>query len=440
VGYGTGIRELACRGRHRPAVGALQALVLRPSVPGWFWWALAAPPLWALGWLATWAGRIDVDRQFFNFGAYGAIAFTVLGGVLLARLRRRPRAERSGPRRDRSVTPRPGRRHIPRRSLEPEGWTTDQTPGAERSIAMALITRHAVPRGRSLSVPRLPRPTVRGLGLLAAVAFLLLLVDALLHPRAFFDLWAMQRVQAVDAPWLPGLMDAVEVLTDSTGAVAAWGLVLLAVLAARWWVPAMALAALPLGGAIDLAIGEFLVGRTRPHLAELARDSGNFEERSFPSGHVQGAVMLYGLLFVVARRIAFRPLRLAVQGGSLAVVALVGFARVWDGAHWPTDVLGAYALGGLLLAGLVALHARVDAAVGHLPLVRAAALPHDEGRPHAHALTSLVLFEETTVAKVYAPGLIRRCSTGSPSRRPSPTSATGRPSAPRSGAATWPAS
>ena len=54
----------------------------------------------------------------------------------------------------------------------------------------------------------------------------------------------------------------------------------------------MAAATLPLGGAINLAIGEFLVGRTRPHLAELARASGNFEERSFPSGHVQGAVLL----------------------------------------------------------------------------------------------------------------------------------------------------
>ena len=86
---------------------------------------------------------------------------------------------------------------------------------------MALIARHAVPHGPSLSLPSLPRPTVRGLGLLAAVAFLLLLVDALLRPRAFFDLWAMQRIQAVDAPWLPGLIDAVEVLTDSTGAIAA---------------------------------------------------------------------------------------------------------------------------------------------------------------------------------------------------------------------------
>ncbi len=92
VGYQTGIRELVLQGAVTGlAVGILQALVLRPSVPGWFWWALASPPLWALGWVATTAGRIDVERQFFNFGAYGAIAYTVLGGILLVALLRAPR-------------------------------------------------------------------------------------------------------------------------------------------------------------------------------------------------------------------------------------------------------------------------------------------------------------------------------------------------------------
>jgi hypothetical protein len=35
-------------------VGALQALVLtRSRLSGAFWWALANPPAWALGWLVT---------------------------------------------------------------------------------------------------------------------------------------------------------------------------------------------------------------------------------------------------------------------------------------------------------------------------------------------------------------------------------------------------
>jgi hypothetical protein len=50
-------------------------------------WAAAMPLLWALGWTVTTAGGIDVDRQFAVFGAYGAITFMALSGVLLDRLR-----------------------------------------------------------------------------------------------------------------------------------------------------------------------------------------------------------------------------------------------------------------------------------------------------------------------------------------------------------------
>ena len=47
------------------------------------------PLLWALGWTVTTVGGIDVDQQFAVFGAYGAITFMALSGVLLDRLRER---------------------------------------------------------------------------------------------------------------------------------------------------------------------------------------------------------------------------------------------------------------------------------------------------------------------------------------------------------------
>jgi hypothetical protein len=96
VDYATGPRNLALQGAVTGlAVGALQALVLRRGAANGLWWALAMPLLWATGWLATWAGRIEVDQQFFNFGAYGAIAFTILSGLLLVRLLDAPRSARS---------------------------------------------------------------------------------------------------------------------------------------------------------------------------------------------------------------------------------------------------------------------------------------------------------------------------------------------------------
>ena len=41
------------------------------------------PALWALGWTTTTLGGIAVDRQFTVYGAYGAITFSALSGLLL---------------------------------------------------------------------------------------------------------------------------------------------------------------------------------------------------------------------------------------------------------------------------------------------------------------------------------------------------------------------
>jgi hypothetical protein len=46
------------------------------------------PFLWALGWIVTTLGGVQVDQHFTNFGAFGAIAFTVLSGLLLVQLLR----------------------------------------------------------------------------------------------------------------------------------------------------------------------------------------------------------------------------------------------------------------------------------------------------------------------------------------------------------------
>ena len=46
-------------------------------------WAAAMPALWALGWTVTTLGQIHVDQQFTIFGAYGALTFSALSGLLL---------------------------------------------------------------------------------------------------------------------------------------------------------------------------------------------------------------------------------------------------------------------------------------------------------------------------------------------------------------------
>jgi len=92
VDYGISRGDLVLMGAITGAfIGVLQALVLaRQRISGAVWWAVANPAAWALGWLVTsYVISSNVDEQFPNFGASGALLFAVLTGFLLALLFRR---------------------------------------------------------------------------------------------------------------------------------------------------------------------------------------------------------------------------------------------------------------------------------------------------------------------------------------------------------------
>jgi hypothetical protein len=84
VGYGTSLGELALMGALTGLLlGPAQALALPRGTRLRWAWAAAMPPLWAAGWSATTLGGIAVEEQFTVFGAYGALTFSALSGLLL---------------------------------------------------------------------------------------------------------------------------------------------------------------------------------------------------------------------------------------------------------------------------------------------------------------------------------------------------------------------
>jgi len=91
VDYGTSRGDLALMGAATGVgVGVMQALVLaRHRIPGAFWWAVANPPAWALGWIVTsYVITRNIDDRWPNFGASGALVFGLLTWPLLAMLLR----------------------------------------------------------------------------------------------------------------------------------------------------------------------------------------------------------------------------------------------------------------------------------------------------------------------------------------------------------------
>lgn len=190
--------------------------------------------------------------------------------------------------------------------------------------------------------------------LVSLAVFIVLAIDAAIRFPGRVDIETMKFVQRVHIDQLHSWMDFLGLLTDSSGAVAAWGVTLVVFALVRWWLPVLGVLAIPLGGVVNETISRVLIHRTRPHLEELRHVSQNFEDRSFPSGHVVGAILLYGFIwYVVGDRIRFAPARWLIRAGCAAIMLLSGFDRVWSGAHWPSDVAGAYALGTALLLLLI---------------------------------------------------------------------------------------
>ena len=93
--------------------------------------------------------------------------------------------------------------------------------------------------------------------------------------------------------------------------------------------------------------------------SDLVRVTENANGLGFPSGHSSGAMILFGALAWVSwQNLPPGMLRLVAVTGSFVIVLLVGAARIFTGAHWPSDVLGGYLLAIATLLTLIYLIGR----------------------------------------------------------------------------------
>lgn len=114
----------------------------------------------------------------------------------------------------------------------------------------------------------------------------------------------------------------------------------------RLWVLSLALV-VPGGMLINSAL-KILFDRARPTWDDplLTLTTG-----SFPSGHAAGSTLFYGFLACyLVWRMKSDSARALVILGCVAMVALVGFSRVYLGVHYLSDVLAGMSLGTAWLA------------------------------------------------------------------------------------------
>jgi undecaprenyl-diphosphatase len=121
------------------------------------------------------------------------------------------------------------------------------------------------------------------------------------------------------------------------------------------WEALTALIAAVFSTSVNLLV-KVLIQRPRP-ASSLVNVFAPLNSFSFPSGHVMFYLGFFGfigfLAFSLLKPSIKRTLILAFIG---VLVVLIGASRIYLGAHWASDVLGAYLLGSLSLAAIIQLY------------------------------------------------------------------------------------
>ena len=95
----------------------------------------------------------------------------------------------------------------------------------------------------------------------------------------------------------------------------------------------------------DLILGE-IVGRARPLDASA--------ENSYPSGHAFGSTLIFGFLGFLALHYRLKTKILIPMLTLLfALILAVGFSRIFEQFHWPSDIAAGYLLGAFWLMVLI---------------------------------------------------------------------------------------
>lgn len=213
--------------------------------------------------------------------------------------------------------------------------------------------------------PRAPAHRVApraALLLTLALASVLLLISVARKWRPLTD--ADADIAGTTHRWAvdePGLTHVFRVLTDWVWDP--WTMRLVAAVVVVWLVRRRSARWTALWLAVTVAVGSLVqqalkaaIDRPRPVWPDPV-DSAHYA--AFPSGHAMTATVVCGLLlWLLHRHGTSRTLWRTALTVAVVSVLGVGLTRVWLGVHWPSDVLGGWLLGALLVVLATLAHRR----------------------------------------------------------------------------------
>jgi len=210
-----------------------------------------------------------------------------------------------------------------------------------------------------VSSPPVPTSRHAELALRLGVGALVLIAAASLFGAIAHDVVMSDRLTVLDvqvARWLrahatPEATRWMLLVTDlhSTIAVSCYATIVAAALAWRRRWRRLTTLVVCVGGGLTLnVLMKLAFQRARPVLHDPLLTLTSY---SFPSGHVAGSTLMYGLLVAWAFTRTRRPvIRAAVVVAAAAAVGLVAYTRLYLGVHFLSDVAAAFAEGVAWLA------------------------------------------------------------------------------------------
>jgi len=175
----------------------------------------------------------------------------------------------------------------------------------------------------------------------AGWGFLGVLRDVLANdPLVVVDQTVYHFLQSLRTPWADHVFVALTELGDSFVSIflACWVLLVLLVKrchrAAGFW------ALTVIGGLLGVQLLKWAIHLPRP--VTIYRGASAY---GFPSGHTTMSVVLYGFLAILMVRRVAGTWRWGLFSGVVLIAFVIGFSRLYLGAHWLSDLLGGYFIG-----------------------------------------------------------------------------------------------